>query len=83
MQFGPGPAMQQHGFARNLSWEISSSSADQQPDDADPEVEFVLTPNDYTRAMWDKDFKAVYTVTLHGEQLKTDLRCAPSPVVTW
>ena len=51
MQFGPG-AMQQHGFARNLEWEISSTSADLQPDERDPEVELVLTDNDYTRAMW-------------------------------
>ena len=50
-QFGPG-AMQQHGFARNLEWEIGSTSADLQPDERDPEVELVLTDNDYTRAMW-------------------------------
>ena len=51
MQFGPG-AMQQHGFARNLEWEIGSTSADLQPDERDPEVELVLTDNDYTRGMW-------------------------------
>ena len=44
--------MQQHGFARNLEWEIGSTSADLQPDERDPEVELVLTDNDYTRAMW-------------------------------
>jgi Aldose 1-epimerase len=36
-QFGPGE-MQQHGFARNLDWTISSTSADLQPDDRDPQV---------------------------------------------
>ena len=36
-QFGPGK-IQQHGFARNLEWTLSSSSADLQPDDKDPEV---------------------------------------------
>ena len=51
-QFGPGPAMQQHGFARNLDWEISATSADLQPDERDPSVELVLTDNDYTRGMW-------------------------------
>ena len=51
LQFGPG-AMQQHGFARNLDWDIASSSADAQPDDRDPEVTLMLTDNDYTRAMW-------------------------------
>lgn len=51
VQFGPG-TMQQHGFARNLDWEISTSSADLQPDDKDPSVELILTDNDYTRSMW-------------------------------
>ena len=51
LQFGPGE-MQQHGFARNLEWEIGSTSADLQPDERDPEVELVLTDNDYTRGMW-------------------------------
>ena len=50
-QFGPG-VMQQHGFARNLDWEIGSTSADLSPDERDPSVELVLTDNDYTRAMW-------------------------------
>ncbi|EIE26552.1 apospory-associated protein C [Coccomyxa subellipsoidea C-169] len=73
-QFGPGPAMQQHGFARNLDWTISATSADLQPDERDPTVELTLTDNDYTRKMWPHAFKAVYTVTLHEEQLRTDLR---------
>ncbi|CAL8466860.1 g6396 [Coccomyxa elongata] len=73
-QFGPGPAMQQHGFARNLDWTISATSADLQPDERDPSVELTLTDNEYTRQMWPHAFKAVYTVTLHEEQLRTDLR---------
>lgn len=72
-QFGPG-AIQQHGFARNLDWAIGSTSADFQPDERDPEVELVLTENDYTSKMWPHKFKAVYSVSLHGEQLRTDLR---------
>jgi glucose-6-phosphate 1-epimerase len=72
-QFGPGK-MQQHGFARNLDWAVASASADPNPDDRDPEVELVLTPNDYTRGMWPHDFKAAYSVSLHGETLKTTFR---------
>lgn len=72
-QFGPGK-MQQHGFARNLDWEVGSTSADPQPDDRDPEVSLVLTDNDYTRKMWPHSFKVVYSITLHGELLKTDMR---------
>jgi glucose-6-phosphate 1-epimerase len=73
--FGPAdPPLQQHGFARNLNWTIASTSADQQPDERDPEVELVLTDTEETRKMWPHPFKAVYTVTLHGELLRTDLR---------
>lgn len=35
-QFGPGE-LQQHGFARNLNWSITSTSADLQPDERDPQ----------------------------------------------
>lgn len=72
-QFGPG-AMQQHGFARNLDWEVAETSADPQPDDRDPEVQLVLTDNDYTRGMWPHSFKVAYSVALHGEILRTDMR---------
>jgi glucose-6-phosphate 1-epimerase len=72
-QFGPGE-MQQHGFARNLEWEISSTSADPNPDNPDPEVQLVLTQNEYTKNMWPHDFMVAYTVRLHGEDLVTDMR---------
>lgn len=72
-QFGPG-AMQQHGFARNLDWAVVGASADPNPDDKDPEVQLELSDNDYTRGMWPHAFKVNYTITLHGELLKTDVR---------
>lgn len=75
--FGPPSGdskLQQHGFARNLDWAAASASADPNPDDRDPEVELVLEPSDYTRAMWPHDFKAALTVALHGETLKTAMR---------
>ncbi|EFJ49540.1 hypothetical protein VOLCADRAFT_109718 [Volvox carteri f. nagariensis] len=72
-QFGPGP-MQQHGFARNLDWGVSATSADPNPDDKDPAVEVVLTESEYTLKMWPYKFKAVYSVSLHGEQLNCQLR---------
>lgn len=40
-QFGPSDAMQQHGFARNVDWAISTTSADPQPDDREPEASAV------------------------------------------
>lgn len=72
-QFGPGE-MQQHGFARNMEWKISSTSADPNPDDPDPTVELALEDNEYTRGMWDHPFKLVYKVSLHNETLTTDMR---------
>ena len=72
-QFGPG-AMQQHGFARNLDWGVAAASADAQPDERDPEVQLVLEDSDYTRAMWPHAFKVAYSVALHGELLRTDMR---------
>ncbi|XRB24982.1 glucose-6-phosphate 1-epimerase [Pseudoscourfieldia marina] len=72
-QFGPGE-MQQHGFARNLDWEVSSTSADVNPDDKDPCVEITLRDNEYTRAMWDHAFELHYSITLHGEELQTEYR---------
>lgn len=66
--------MQQHGFARNLDWTIASSSADPNPDEKDPSVELVLMESEYTTKMWPHKFKAVYNVSLHGEQLRTELK---------
>lgn len=37
-------------------------------------MEFVLTESDYTLKMWPHKFKAVYTVSLHGQQLQTELK---------
>jgi len=72
-QFGPGK-MQQHGFARNLDWAVSATSANPNPDEPEPTVELVLTESEYTTKMWPHKFKAVYTVTLQAEQLRTHLR---------
>ena len=44
-QFGPGE-IQQHGFARNVMWEVKSST--------DTTVELEMKPSDYTKEMWDK-----------------------------
>jgi glucose-6-phosphate 1-epimerase len=63
-QFGPG-AIQQHGFARNVDWTVASVD--------ETSVELTLEPSDYTKAMWDKDFKCTFTVTLGEDQLDTKM----------
>ena len=63
-QFGPG-AIQQHGFARNLPWTVMSTT--------DTTLELELTPSDYTKAMWDKEFKCTFSVSLGAEQLDTKM----------
>ena len=67
-QFGPG-ALQQHGFARNLDWEISATTGG-----AAPSVELRLTENDYTLGMWPHAFECTYTVTLTPDRLATTFR---------
>jgi len=63
-QFGPGE-IQQHGFARNVNWDIVSST--------DTFVELEMLPSDYTKEMWDKDFACRFTVELGSGELKTKM----------
>lgn len=66
-QFGPGDDMQQHGFARNCEWTVASTEGG-----ASPSVTFELLPDDYTKGMWQYDFKNTYTVTVGEDNtLKT------------
>ena len=67
-QFGPG-ALQQHGFARNLDWEIAATTGG-----ATPSVELRLSESDYTLGMWPHAFECAYTVTLMPDRLATTLR---------
>jgi glucose-6-phosphate 1-epimerase len=62
-QFGPG-AIQQHGFARNVDWEVAEQS--------DDKVVMRLTENDYTMEMWPHPFECTYTVKLGEESLNTE-----------
>ena len=57
-----------HGFARNVDWTLVSTT-----DGDEPSMTMELTPNDYTKAMWDKDFKVTETVTLKGGALEAKL----------
>lgn len=57
-----------HGFARNVDWKLVSTT-----NGAEPSMTMELTPNDYTKAMWDKQFKVTETVTLKGGALEAKL----------
>jgi len=63
-QFGPGE-IQQHGFARNVNWDVVSST--------DTTVELEMLPSDYTKEMWDKEFACRFTVELGDNELKTNM----------
>ena len=63
-QFGPGE-IQQHGFARNVMWEVKEMT--------DTMVQMQMTPSDYTKEMWDKDFVCTFTVTLEEDKLATEM----------
>lgn len=64
-QFGPGE-IQQHGFARNVNWDLISST--------DTTVELEMTPSDYTKEIWDKEFACRFTVELGDEELTTNMK---------
>jgi glucose-6-phosphate 1-epimerase len=64
MKFGPGE-IQQHGFARNVNWAIESQT--------DTSVELSLVPSDYTKEMWNKEFKCTFTITIEDDQLSTKM----------
>ncbi|KAJ4785538.1 Galactose mutarotase-like superfamily protein [Rhynchospora pubera] len=68
-QFGPGP-IQQHGFARNMSWSISEDSENSE---GETTVKLELQDDSYSRAMWDFSFHALYKVTLGERNLSTTL----------
>ena len=68
-QFGPGD-IQVHGFARNVDWALTGMKCD--GDDAT--IEMTLTPNDYTKAMWDKEFKVTQTITVGGGEMKATMK---------
>lgn len=63
-QFGPGE-IQQHGFARNVVWSVK--------DMTDTSVELEMTPSDYTKEMWDKEFLCTFSVALEADQLTTKM----------
>eukprot|EP00746_Dinoflagellata_sp_MGD_P004922 gnl/MRDRNA2_/MRDRNA2_109517_c0_seq1.p1 gnl/MRDRNA2_/MRDRNA2_109517_c0~~gnl/MRDRNA2_/MRDRNA2_109517_c0_seq1.p1 ORF type:complete len:412 (+),score=58.60 gnl/MRDRNA2_/MRDRNA2_109517_c0_seq1:74-1309(+) len=68
-QFGPGE-IQQHGFARNCDWKVASTTGG-----ASPSVTMELTPSDYTKEMWDYDFKNTYVITVGDDnKLKTTFK---------
>ncbi|KAK9841251.1 hypothetical protein WJX74_002614 [Apatococcus lobatus] len=70
------PMSSEAGAASSHSspWQISSTSADLQPDERDPEVELVLSSDESGSAAWPFLFRAVHSVSLHGDQLRSDLR---------
>ena len=63
-QFGPG-VLQQHGFARNVDWEVAKLG--------ESSVTLKLKPSAYSKGMWDKPFAATFTVALTDYDLETKL----------
>lgn len=75
-QFGAG-AIQQHGFARNLPWEVASHSA------TEPEATLVLKASEATRKVWDQDFELHLTVRLEADHLLTRLTAKNTGSKAW
>jgi len=68
---------QQHGFARNLPWEVSAQS------DSEPEVTLVLKESAETRKIWDQAFELLLTVRLEGDHLLTRLTAKNTGSTPW
>lgn len=63
-QFGPGE-IQQHGFARNVVWNMKSLT--------DTSVELTMAPSSYTKEIWDKEFLCTFSVSLEDDKLATSM----------
>jgi galactose mutarotase-like enzyme len=61
-------AMKQHGFARNLPWEVAGTSAQ-----GAASATLRLTSNDTTRAQYPWDFTAEYTYSLRDKALGIEM----------
>lgn len=61
--------LKQHGFARELPWEV----VDQATDDR-ASITLSLTSNDQTRAVYPFDFQLLFTYTLEGNKLTAHQR---------
>jgi galactose mutarotase-like enzyme len=59
-------AMRQHGFARNLAWQVAGSTASA--------ATLTLVANDQTRAAFPWDFVVEQTFVVHGASLRLDQR---------
>jgi len=68
------PDLPFHGFARITNWKLGAiniSSSDKK------EISFILTDNEVKKEyleIWPHQFKLIYTVTLEGKSLKTNLK---------
>ncbi|KAJ7566866.1 hypothetical protein O6H91_02G122200 [Diphasiastrum complanatum] len=67
-QFGPGE-IQQHGFARNVTWNLLSTENQA----GSPSVTLDIEESEYSQSMWGHAFKATYKVALEAERLRTEL----------
>ncbi len=66
---GEKGSMKQHGFARNLPWEVAATGAE-----GGAFADLVLASNEITRAQYPWDFRAAYTYRLQGGALVIEMR---------
>lgn len=65
---GQSYTLKQHGFARELPWEVVDQATDH------GSLTLALTSNDQTRAVYPFDFKLLFTYTLDGNKLTVHQR---------
>ncbi|CAA6820507.1 MAG: Aldose 1-epimerase [uncultured Sulfurovum sp.] len=70
--FGPhkyDTTLPQHGFARNQMWKLMLN---QELADGSTHLQFLLTPNEATKALWNYNFLLIYNITI-GKELTMEL----------
>lgn len=66
-QFGAWAFGPQHGFARNITWNVEKPP--EKLPSGDVEVIFSLMDSDYTRSMWNYPFRLTYRLILREKEL--------------
>lgn len=64
---GQSYTLKQHGFARDLPWEVTEQSTD-----GKARITLTLNSNDQTRAVYPFDFQLSFTYSLQGKNLQID-----------
>lgn len=70
--FGPWALGPQHGFARTSMWSVAKEP--EKLENGDVETVLTLADSDGSKAIWDYEFRILYTITLKENELGMDVK---------